>query len=529
MESTWQYPVFDMRPAGDVRHMGTASELDILPGVFNDYAVPNPGEEVEWIQAAAAGDSILHIIGSNRDTENFYYARLSHNPSTNVFSILNDGGEPEMICGHVDFPSYDIACSPDGQRVAIGVVMPRYHLGLADLEQDNDQDYIVWISEDRGVTWDFGLSSAINVTQFQGPDLSLLPDTLAANQDTLRPWLDSHIYFDHENILHAAFSASQYYVIENSGLVYSQIFYWNDVDQYFVRVADGSHWNNWVSGVGTNCVIAQRPNMYRDPDTGWLWMVYQQFGLPGDTTAAGEPYDVSTNGYPCADLWVTASPMEADGREGNVNGKLWFRGVNITQTRTESTSIPAGECRHERDPGISLNNDGDYLHFFFSLDLDAGVAFFSEGEYTHNPMVYLQVAKQDLVDRFYENEEWIPGMPMHVNGDGYWEDPADWAWIEGDAPESGNADLPNDFCFESVYPNPFNAMTSIQFQVETPGNLKVKVYSVEGREVATLLNRSMNAGSHEITWHGADLASGIYFVSLERGSQRITQKIVLLK
>jgi hypothetical protein len=61
------------------------------------------------------------------------------------------------------------------------------------------------------------------------------------------------------------------------------------------------------------------------------------------------------------------------------------------------------------------------------------------------------------------------------------------------------------------------------------GKVSVKLFDILGREVSTVLNRQMNAGRHEIAINAENLASGIYFVSLESGVNRVSKKIVLIR
>ncbi len=84
------------------------------------------------------------------------------------------------------------------------------------------------------------------------------------------------------------------------------------------------------------------------------------------------------------------------------------------------------------------------------------------------------------------------------------------------------------------FPNPFNPTTNIQFNIEQPGNVNLKIYDITGKEVTTLINEEMNAGSHEVLWNGTDynnnkVASGVYFYRLNYNGNYNTKKMLLLK
>jgi len=81
----------------------------------------------------------------------------------------------------------------------------------------------------------------------------------------------------------------------------------------------------------------------------------------------------------------------------------------------------------------------------------------------------------------------------------------------------------------TVSPNPFNPETALGYRLSAPGWVSLQVYDTAGRETAKLVNGWQDAGAHEVTFDGAGLPSGIYFVRLQAGEGMAVQKIVLLK
>ncbi len=79
------------------------------------------------------------------------------------------------------------------------------------------------------------------------------------------------------------------------------------------------------------------------------------------------------------------------------------------------------------------------------------------------------------------------------------------------------------------YPNPFNPETKIDYSVTKTGSVSLKVYDLLGREVATLYDGTQTAGRHTASFNGANLASGVYFYTLQSGVNSITKKLVLMK
>ncbi len=97
-----------------------------------------------------------------------------------------------------------------------------------------------------------------------------------------------------------------------------------------------------------------------------------------------------------------------------------------------------------------------------------------------------------------------------------------------------NAPIPEDFSLEQNYPNPFNPETQIQFRLNEPGNCTLSIYNLRGQMVRTLVNRSMQAGTHMVTWDGLDnqgnvMPSGTYLYKLEFNDQTRVKKMELIK
>lgn len=97
-----------------------------------------------------------------------------------------------------------------------------------------------------------------------------------------------------------------------------------------------------------------------------------------------------------------------------------------------------------------------------------------------------------------------------------------------DQPPTG---VPDSYRLHQNYPNPFNPITRIVFSipVSEPGPVSLRVFDMLGREVATLIHRSLPAGTYEVAFDAGDLASGLYFYRLRAGSFMETKKMLLTK
>ncbi len=94
--------------------------------------------------------------------------------------------------------------------------------------------------------------------------------------------------------------------------------------------------------------------------------------------------------------------------------------------------------------------------------------------------------------------------------------------------------VPSQFVLEQNYPNPFNPTTTIRYGLPAQGHVRLRVFDIVGREVATLVNGEQPPGVYRIEWDGRNqfgdpVATGVYFYRLESGDFVQTQKMLLLR
>lgn len=126
-------------------------------------------------------------------------------------------------------------------------------------------------------------------------------------------------------------------------------------------------------------------------------------------------------------------------------------------------------------------------------------------------------------------------LALSVRPDSVVLDPDGWILKQIVSPtsvEEGRSE-PVTFQLFQNYPNPFNPTTKIGFTipkgVETLHATSLQVFDLLGREVATLVNESKQAGEHTIQFDASKLASGIYYYRLQSGSFVATKKMLLVR
>ncbi|MBD3385177.1 T9SS type A sorting domain-containing protein, partial [candidate division KSB1 bacterium] len=113
--------------------------------------------------------------------------------------------------------------------------------------------------------------------------------------------------------------------------------------------------------------------------------------------------------------------------------------------------------------------------------------------------------------------------------------PGPWSVIRSFATDpsvlvsKSDRDIPESFVLYANYPNPFNPVTTVSFDIAERSFVRVKVYNLNGRMIATLFSRSVKPGSYEATWDARGVSSGMYIITLKAGAFKAVRKCLLLK
>jgi CubicO group peptidase (beta-lactamase class C family) len=98
-----------------------------------------------------------------------------------------------------------------------------------------------------------------------------------------------------------------------------------------------------------------------------------------------------------------------------------------------------------------------------------------------------------------------------------------------DIPSILAEDQQDRFNLDQNYPNPFSNSTSISFGISDNDYVSLKIYTIDGREVATLVNEELRPGSYKRTWDAHDFSDGLYFYTLKVGFFTESRKMVLMR
>ncbi|MBI5645715.1 MAG: T9SS type A sorting domain-containing protein [Ignavibacteriae bacterium] len=98
------------------------------------------------------------------------------------------------------------------------------------------------------------------------------------------------------------------------------------------------------------------------------------------------------------------------------------------------------------------------------------------------------------------------------------------------ARSTGDLPAPVDPLDLRVYPNPFNPVTTIRFRLPDAENVRVQVFTLQGREIARLLDEWRTAGMHSLNFEaGPSLPNGVYLVTVKAGAHRSMKRVTVLR
>jgi hypothetical protein len=184
-------------------------------------------------------------------------------------------------------------------------------------------------------------------------------------------------------------------------------------------------------------------------------------------------------------------------------GLLWGNAPSISGTPLSSVGTVSVGQWVEFDVTPAIVGDGTYSFGLKNNNSDA--VYYSSKESsgtTNDPQLLIQIAFGSVAKR---------SNPAASNE------------------ENLSPGIPDEFVLEQNYPNPFNPATRIRFGLPQASHVIIKIYSITGAEVRTLVDNDYPAGTHAIIFQARNLPSGIYFYVLQAGEVRKVRRLMLVK
>ncbi len=243
--------------------------------------------------------------------------------------------------------------------------------------------------------------------------------------------------------------------------------------------------NSWIfyttgttGSINLNCITSV--------DGGAVWGSQVVIGsLPGRDEYW---FDAQHNTWSTAgvDLIYYSDSLQG-GAPTNISDRMYFTSASVSTPGTFSTPVQFSE----HPPGWSARGYIPFLVEYYDAGGDAGAVWI--GQDGANKRLYF--------DRL--------AAPVGISSNGN--------------------EIPEKFSLSQNYPNPFNPVTKIDFALPKNGLVTMKVFDVLGREVATLVNKVINAGSYTVDFDASRLSSGVYFYRITTDEFTDIKKLILVK
>jgi len=154
-----------------------------------------------------------------------------------------------------------------------------------------------------------------------------------------------------------------------------------------------------------------------------------------------------------------------------------------------------------------------------------------------SPMSFIQhlSAGAGAIDRNPTVSSGVPGM-LGWRVWSVWESNASGEWklygSTADIPLSSvdeQSQRPTQFRLYQNFPNPFNPLTTIRFDLPERSMVSLKIYNLLGQEIATLYGGELGAGIYTVRWHAHNVPSGVYVYQLTANHHRAFRKLIVVK
>ena len=278
--------------------------------------------------------------------------------------------------------------------------------------------------------------------------------------------------------------------------------------------------------------------------------------VSGFLFAQNSPIDFETGGYGAAWTWTVFENGDNPSLEIVTNPNAG--GINSSATVAKFTALQAGqphagcESQHGSDIGtfsLDATNSTVKIMVYKTVISDVGLKFVipSSGslgeikvantvtnaweELTFDFSSHIGLPEAigidqivvfpdfDLGGRTQDNIIYFDNISFYSNSVGI---------------DNRNETFPQGFALEQNFPNPFNPVTTLRYDLPENSYVNVTVYDMLGRQVRTLVNTTQDAGFRSVIWnatndYGKPVSAGIYLYQIQAGEFVQTKKMVLLK
>ncbi len=283
----------------------------------------------------------------------------------------------------------------------------------------------------------------------------------------------------------------------------------------------GNNWTNQSSGTSLNIFEIY----FADQNTGWV--VAGDAGNPSNglilkTTNSG------LNWY----TQLTATGLYSINFNNNDIGVAVGKGGKIYKTTTSGELLPLAPTLIS--PSNNSTNVGLTPTLFWNT---------VSGATSYKVLVSSMLTFGNVIDSatVTTNQRTIPSGKLNVAATYYWKVLANNQYGSSPWSEAWNfstvitsivkteLEIPKSFAVSQNYPNPFNPATSIKFAIPKFSSVKITIFDIAGKELETIINEKLQAGTYQIEWNASKYSSGIYFYKIQTDNNTETKRMTLIK
>tara|TARA_B100000214_G_scaffold309245_1_gene240820 strand:- start:215 stop:1600 length:1386 start_codon:yes stop_codon:yes gene_type:complete len=291
-------------------------------------------------------------------------------------------------------------------------------------------------------------------------------------------------------------------------------------------------------------------NNYRDLAFEFLGYKVYRDGVAIDTLGMGEHMHYDVVGESGEVIYHVSAMYEEDGTgaisEANSNmvtvdlQNAAPTAVNLISPENETLITLTPDNVAGSDLGIFWSNssdaDGDQVEYTLSLHIEElddhvdttmiGTNIFLPYSDLYELITDLGVTMLNITWDVETNDEWASTM----SANGPWTLTVDAGWMLSAEEEL----LPEVFALHNNYPNPFNPITNIRYDIPEVSDVRIDIYNINGQRVRTLVSREHQPGRYKVQWNatnefGSPVASGMYIYKIYAKDFTSVKKLLLMK